>query len=73
MQGCGRDRKGTYTCTVTSSDGVKRIYWNPTRRARVTLAKSAKKKSTMTGYTTRVRGGKRQVVNYSPVMVLSRR
>jgi hypothetical protein len=73
MQGCDRDRKGTYTCEVRSSSGVKRIYWNPTRRARVTLVKSAKKKSTMTGYTTRVRGGKRQVVNYSPIMVQSRR
>jgi hypothetical protein len=71
--GCDRDRKGTYTCTVKYAKGVKRIYWNPSRKARVTTHKSATHKSKLTGYTTRQRGNRSLRVNFDPIMVRSRR
>ena len=38
---CGKDSKGTYTCVIKYSRGVKRVYWNPTKKATVTAAKGA--------------------------------
>lgn len=71
--GCARSGNGTYTCTVRYSRGVKRIYWNPSRRVTVRTATSATHVTTMSGDRTKIRGGKSIRVKFSPVMVRSRR
>lgn len=73
MQGCSRSGNGTYTCTVRYSGGVKRIYWNPSRRVTIRTDSSATRMTTMSGESTRIRGGKSIRVKFSPVMVRSRR
>lgn len=72
-QGCSRDGRGTYTCTLKYSSGVKRIYWNPSRRATIRTVGSATRMVTMAGTTTSLKGGERVSVKFSPVMVRSGR
>ena len=71
--GCSRSSNGTWTCTFRYGDGVKRVYWNPTRKAYVRTAGSATKLQYQTGGVEQINGGKRIRVDYAPVMVRSRR
>ncbi len=73
MLGCVRDRRGTYTCTVRYSGGMKRIYWNPSRQVSVKVVGSATRREGLSGFTTAVDGGDNISVGASPVMVRSRR
>jgi polysaccharide biosynthesis protein PslG len=70
---CIRDKHGTYTCTVTYSSGMGRIYWNPYASAKVKLVASAKKKVDEYGVTSKAKGGTKLKVNYKPVLVKSTR
>lgn len=73
MQGCDRDRRGTYVCTVKNAEGVRRIYWNPSRRATVRAVGSAFEKQTLRGTRERLTGGERIRLGISPVLVSSKR
>jgi hypothetical protein len=70
---CTKDRAGTYTCVITYSGGVRRIYWNPTRKVTVTTAKSATFKVGVYARRIAIKGGSRLTVDYRPVMVRSSR
>jgi hypothetical protein len=71
--GCSRSSNGTYTCTFKYGSGVKRVYWNPSRKASVQTVSSATRLTYQTGGSTAIRGGKRIGVDFAPVMVRSRR
>jgi hypothetical protein len=73
MRGCSRDGRGTYTCTMTYSGGVKRVYWNPSRKVSVRVHRSAKQWENLKGVETRINGGAPLGVGLSPVMVRSSR
>jgi hypothetical protein len=74
-QPCIADRHHTYTCTVHYGTGVGRIYWNPratpTQPVKVQVVRSASKKVTELGKTTRIKGGSTLKVDYRPVLVKS--
>jgi hypothetical protein len=70
---CTKDRAGTYTCVIKYAKGVKRVYWNPTKRVRVTTAKSATFSVNVYGKRKAVRGGSKKAVNFKPLMVRSKR
>lgn len=70
---CARDRAGTYTCVISYPNGVKRVYWNPTKRVRVRVAQTATFKVSTSGIRSGVRGGSKVAVDYRPVMVRSKR
>jgi hypothetical protein len=70
---CITDRRGTYTCTIRYAHGVGRVYWNPYRKAKVRLVKSARKSVNELGVRSRVKGGQKLRVNYRPVLVKSTR
>jgi hypothetical protein len=70
---CSADRHGTYTCLIKYAKGVGRVYWNPYKTAKVTLAKSATKKVDELGRTSRAKGGARLKVTYQPILVRSSR
>ncbi len=72
-KGCVRDGRGTYTCTFAYSGGVKRIYWNPSRKVTVRAVKSAKASAGLYGVERRLSGGEALGVGKSPVMVRSAR
>jgi hypothetical protein len=55
------DRVGTYTCVIKYGQGVKRVYWNPTKRVKVTTAKSATFMVGVYGKRTAVKGGTNEV------------
>jgi hypothetical protein len=69
---CAKDGKGTYTCVIKYSGGVKRVYWNPTKRVKVTTAKSATFMVGVYGKRTSIKGGSKKTVDYRPVMVRSK-
>src|SRR4051794_27966003 len=69
---CAKDSAGTYTCVIAYSGGVRRVYWNPTKKVRVTTARSAKYKVGVYGTRTKIKGGSTLKVDYRPVMVRSR-
>ena len=69
---CVRDRAGTYTCVITYAGGVRRVYWNPTKKVTVKTAKSATFKVGVFGKRTKIKGGSRQSVDYRPLMVRSK-
>lgn len=69
---CAKDRVGTFTCVIKYNHGIRRVYWNPTKRVRVTTAKSAKYKVTVYGKRTAIKGGSKKWVDYRPLMVRSR-
>ena len=68
---CAKDRAGTYTCVIRYRGGVKRIYWNPSKKVRVTTVKGATFKVGVLGKKLKVKGGARLLVDYRPVMVRS--
>jgi hypothetical protein len=69
---CAKDRHGTYTCVIAYSRGVRRVYWNPTKKVKVTTAKSATYRVGVYGVRTTIKGGSRQSVDYRPIMVRSK-
>ena len=73
INGCPRDSHGTYTCTMTYSGGVKRVYWNPSRNASVRTVTSARAAVNLLGSERVLHGGERIAVSASPVMVRSAR
>jgi hypothetical protein len=70
---CTKDRAGTYTCVITYAKGVKRVYWNPSKKVKVTTARTATFKVGIYGARTKVKGGSKVKVDYRPVMVRSKR
>jgi hypothetical protein len=73
INGCSRDSRGTYTCTVTYADGVRRIYWNPSSRVTIRTAPGTTHWVNLAGELTKIGSGKGLAVNYAPKMVRSRR
>ena len=71
--GCSRSGNGTYTCTFRYPDGVKRVYWNPSRKATIRTVPSATRLYFQGGGDERVRGGKTVGVSFAPIMVRSGR
>ena len=71
VSGCPRDKAGTYICTMTYSGGVKRVYWNPSRKTSVRTVKSARAAVNLLGSERVLHGGERIAVTKSPVMVRS--
>ena len=71
INSCPRDSHGTYVCTLTYSGGVKRVYWNPSRKATVRAVKSARAAVNLQGGERRLHGGERIAISTSPVMVRS--
>jgi hypothetical protein len=69
---CAADRRGTYTCVIKYKRGVKRVYWNPTKRVKLNVARNATFKVGVYGKRTAVKGGARLTVDYRPVMVRSK-
>jgi hypothetical protein len=72
-KGCARDGRGTYTCTLAFSGGVKRIYWNPSRKVTVRAVKSARASVGVFGVEKPLSGGEQIGVGQSPVLVRSAR
>jgi hypothetical protein len=72
-KGCARDGKGTYTCTLAFSGGVKRIYWNPSRKATVRAVKSARASVGVYGVQKPLSGGEQIGVGQAPVLIRSAR
>ncbi|MGC4108906.1 MAG: hypothetical protein QM747_00425 [Nocardioides sp.] len=70
---CITDRSGTYTCEVKYAHGVGRIYWNPSRTAKVKLVKSAKTKVDELGKSSKAKGGSKLKVDFKPVLVMSKK
>jgi hypothetical protein len=70
---CAKDANGTYTCVLTYSGGVRRVYWNPTKKVRVTTAKGARYKVNVYGVRVKIKGGSSISVTQQPVMVPSPR
>ncbi len=66
---CARDSHGTYRCVVKDGSTIRRIYWNPFKKAKVTLPAGVRRAQSITGAEHAVEGGARITVNYVPVMV----
>lgn len=71
--GCDRNPGGTYTCTFRYANGVKRVYWNPSRRVTIRADKSARRWEPLGGAERRLGGGEALAVGKAPIMVDSRR
>jgi len=69
---CAKDRAGTYTCVIKYAGGVRRVYWNPTKRVKVTTARTATYKVGLYGVRAKIKHGARITVDYRPVMVRSK-
>ncbi len=69
---CAKDSAGTYTCVIAYKRGVRRVYWNPTKKVTVTTARSATFKVGVYGTRTKLKGGSTLKVDYRPVMVRSK-
>jgi hypothetical protein len=65
---CASDRRGTYTCVVRYSGGVRRIYWNPSRgvHLRINGAVSFQDQS---GQSTKLGASEILRVDYRPIVV----
>ena len=72
-RGCTRDRKGTWTCTLAYSGGIKRIYWNPSRKVYLRAVKSAHYSIGINGVRRSLSGGSQIGVGLTPVLVGSSR
>jgi hypothetical protein len=64
---------GTYTCIARYSNGVKRIYWNPSGKTTVRAIGSATYTEGMLGSRRKLHGGERLSVGYAPILVRSKR
>jgi hypothetical protein len=65
--------KGVYICTLKYKGGVKRVYWNPTKRVRVTMPSTATYRITLAGKKLKLKHSARLTVDYRPVLVRSKR
>jgi hypothetical protein len=72
-KGCVRDGRGTYTCTLAYSGGVRRVYWNPSRKVTIRAVKSARATMGLSGFERPASSGVQIGVGRSPVMVRSLR
>jgi hypothetical protein len=72
-RGCTRDSKGTWTCTLAYSGGIKRIYWNPSRKVYLRVVKSAHFSIGINGVRRAISGGSQIGVGVTPVLVGSSR
>jgi Beta-1,4-xylanase len=70
--GCSVGSAGLYTCTVRYSDGVKRIYWNPSGRTTIRAVGSSTYTQGMLGARRTLHGGERLSVGYAPILVRSK-
>ena len=70
---CTKDSKGTYTCKVMYSDGVRRIVWNPTRTVYITTPPTTTRWEDLAGVSTRIRSHKQLRIDFVPKMVRSAR
>jgi hypothetical protein len=70
---CSKDRRGTYHCVAKYSDGVRHIYWNPTRKASIRTPATTTNWVNLYGTSTRIKSNKSLSVDYAPKMVRSRR
>jgi len=71
VKSCTHDSRGTYTCTLLYSGGVRRVYWNPSRTVTVSTVKSAHAVYTLQGAQRTIKGGAKVKVSKTPVMVRS--
>lgn len=69
---CAQDRRGTYTCVITYRGGVRRVYWNPTKKVTVKTADKSTYQTGVYGKRTAVKAGATIRVDYRPVMVRSK-
>jgi hypothetical protein len=72
VRGCSVSSSGTYTCRARYSGGVKRIYWNPSRRTTVRAIGSATYAEGMLGTRRTLHGGEHLSVGYAPILVRSK-
>jgi len=71
-QPCTVNSAGTYTCVIRYADGVRRVYWNPTKSVKVRVARSATFSENVYGVKKAVKGGSVKTVDYRPLMVRSK-
>jgi polysaccharide biosynthesis protein PslG len=72
-KGCARDSKGTWTCTLAYSGGIKRIYWNPSRKVYLRVVRSAHFSIGIGGVRRSLSGGSQIGVGITPILVGSSR
>ena len=73
MRGCTRNYLGTYTCTITYTGGVRRVFWNPTRVVTVAVV-GATTDQTVSGATRKYSARTiRMRVGAVPIMIRSAR
>jgi hypothetical protein len=65
--------KGSYVCTMRYKGGVKRVYWNPSKRVRMTMPATASYRITLSGKKTKLKHSARVTVDYRPILVRSKR
>ena len=69
---CSVDGRGTYTCVITYAKGVRRVYWNPTKKVTIRTARSATFMQGVYGVKKKIKGGSTKTVDFRPVMVRSK-
>lgn len=69
---CSVDGRGTYTCVITYANGVRRVYWNPTKKVTIRTARSATFMQGVYGVKKKIKGGSTKTVDFRPVMVRSK-
>ncbi len=71
---CHRDKRSTYTCMIRYAGGVRRIFWNPIRRVKVPMPRTAQYRQRGTGAPVELgRSARTLRVSFLPIMVESRR
>jgi hypothetical protein len=65
--------KGVYVCTLKYKQGVKRVYWNPTKRVRVTMPATATYRITLAGKKLKLKHSAKLLIDYRPVLVRSKK
>jgi hypothetical protein len=72
MRGCRQDRRGLWTCTATTAEETRRIYWKPSGKATIRIPRSALRIESQGGGVD-ASPGRRARVNFKPVMVATSR
>ena len=73
ISSCSKDRRGTYHCVAKYSDGVRHIYWNPTKSVSIRTPATTTNWVSQSGVSTKIGSNKSLSVDYAPKMVRSRR
>jgi Glycosyl hydrolase catalytic core len=73
VSSCSKDRRGTYHCVAKYSDGVRHIYWNPTKSVSIRTPATTTNWVSQSGVSTKIGSNKSLSVDYAPKMVRSRR